>query len=69
MSDEPIKFEERMFNHIKVDEDKPTMPFDDCFQQGMGTELYGSFTLFTYSFCPTPKNIRDRFGLYNSIPN
>jgi len=38
MSDEPIKFEERMFDQIKVDEDKPSMPFEDCFQEGMGTE-------------------------------
>ena len=38
MSDEPIKFEERMFDQIKVDEDKPSMPFEDCFQLGMGTE-------------------------------
>jgi predicted O-methyltransferase YrrM len=39
MSDEPTKFEERMFDQIKVDEDKPPMPYEDCFQQGMGTEL------------------------------
>ena len=29
MSDEPIKFEERMFDQIKVDEDKPSMPFEE----------------------------------------
>ena len=38
MSDKPIKFEEQMFDHVKVDKNKPTMPFEDCFQQGMGTE-------------------------------
>ena len=42
MSDEPIKFEERMFDQIKVDEDKPTMPFEDCFQQ---------FSKFVNNFC------------------
>jgi len=38
MSDEPIKFEEHMFDQIKMNTDKPSMPFEDCFQQGMGTE-------------------------------
>ena len=33
MSDKPIKFEERMFDHVKVDKNKPTIPFEDCFQQ------------------------------------
>ena len=39
MSDKPTTYEEGMFDHMKVEQKKPTMPFEDCFQQGMGTEL------------------------------
>ena len=36
--DKPTTFEEGMFDHMKVEKQKPTMPYEDCFQQGMGTE-------------------------------
>ena len=36
--DKPTTYEEGMFDHMKVEKQKPTMPYEDCFQQGMGTE-------------------------------
>ena len=45
--DKPTIYEEGMFDHVKVDNDKPTMPYADCFQQGMGTEQTVSYTHLT----------------------
>ena len=66
MSDEPIKFEERMFDHIKVDKKKPTRLFDDCFQQGMGTEQMAPLLYSLVRFV-RPQNILE-IGLGYTTP-